>query len=436
MIKAHLTLLAQLVAADTRTHAEIVAAWNDQARELREDTALSDRQFDRWLAGDVQGLPRAAACRVSEHFFGTSMAELLGPPVDEAQLVGATDPAFSGTLTELRTRVMNSADESSGHAASAARYVDPVMIEDLQDRVRTAAREYAQRSPVDAFAGALRIRDSSYGQLDRTGQPQQEQDLYLVASQICSLLAVSTFDLGYGDAAHQHARAAHVYGRLAGHPTAQAFALAVQCTLAFWSGQPTRGIAYAQAGLDLRPQGTVAVRLHAVAARCWAIKGDRDAAEPSLRAAEEARGGLDPMCDEIGGEFGFSPARSALSAGATFLALGDGRAAATAAQEALSLFAAADPADRWIGGESGARADLIAAHVIGGDLDQAEQQIVTLMDLAPEFRTQRLLQRIRQLQREITARRLHRDPRGDRIATALEAFVVDSLPRALPPAAG
>ena len=327
---------------------------------------------------------------------------------------------------------MQTADESGQHAELAARYVHPTMIENLQDLVRAAACDYAYTPPLDAFRGALSLRDRIYRQLDLTGHPQQQTDLFLAASQTCSLLAVATFDLGYANPAQQHARSALTYGQLAGDTTAQAFAHAVRCTLAFWSGQPTRGIEHAQAGLQLRSSGTAAVRLHAVAARCSALRGDRTAAVEHMRAAEDARGGSDPMCDEIGGEFGFSPARTALSAGASYLALDDGIEAARHASKALELFATADAQERWISGESGARTDLVTAHVLGKQLDQAAHHAELLIALPSAHRTERLIVRVQRLQTELTRRGLARDPRAMQISAALEEFVVDSLPRALP----
>jgi hypothetical protein len=245
--------------------------------------------------------------------------------------------------------------------------------------------------------------------------------------------AGATFDLGYPQEAVTQARVAHTYGRLVGNASAQAYALAIQCTLAFWAGQPTRGLDYAEEGLRIRSQGTVAVRLHSVAARCWGLRGDLDQARVHLTAAGNARGGpIDDICDEVGGEFGFSPARTAFSAGATYLALEDGSAAAAEASQALTLYKSASPQDRWVGGEFGARADLVAAHVLSDSLEQAERDAVPLLELPPDHRTERLVLRARHLQHELADRRFRGSAEAARLSSAIEGFIYDSARRALP----
>jgi hypothetical protein len=74
------TRLAQLLAGRHQTREEVVAAFDDRARQLREPATLSLRQLDRWLTGTVAGLPRPTACRVAESLWGEPISRLLGPP--------------------------------------------------------------------------------------------------------------------------------------------------------------------------------------------------------------------------------------------------------------------------------------------------------------------------------------------------------------------
>lgn len=431
MAKRHRTLLAQLVAESPDSQQEIVKAWNSLAGNMREDVTLSYRQFARWLVRDLRKMPSAAACRVSARFWRRSMEELLGPPPEPTTATAVTDD--QGAAIDIGTLVMTTAHESGDHAASVAQYVDPNAIDILADEIAASARAYAGTSPASSFTRLLRARDLAYDLLDRTKQPDQEKRVYLLASQASSLLAGATFDLGYPLEAVTHARVAHTYGRLVGHPSAQAYALAIQCTLAFWAGQPTRGLDYAEKGLRLRSHGTVAVRLHSVAARCWGLRGDLEQAREHLTDARNARGGpIDEICDEVGGEFGFSPARTAFCAGATYLALGDGAAAAAEASQALTLYREAVPEDRWVGGEFGARADLVAAYVMSDVINQAETEAAPLLGLPPDHRTERLVLRARSLQHELADRRFRGNAGAARLGRELEGFIADSARRALP----
>jgi hypothetical protein len=428
----HRTLLAQLVAEGERSQAEVLAAWNRLAKSMKEKVSLSPRQFDRWLAGELDGMPRPAARRVSERFWERPIAKLLAPPstpeIADKQLSPPAAP-----VTDLRTLVMTAANESGDHAAENARFIDATSIEILRDQISQAARTYATTSTLSAFTNLLQIRNRAYLLLDRTGQPDQERELFLLSSQACALLAGATFDLGYPHEASLHARSAHTYARLIGHRTAQAFSLAIQSTLALWQGQPSRGLDYADEGLKILPEGTAAVRLNAVAARCWALRGDQEKAHDLLQAAHDSRSGpIDAMCDEIGGEFAFSEARTAFSAGATYLALEEGADAVEQASRALSLYKEAPPQDRWYGGEFGARADLVAAYVLAGDLDMAETELAPLMDMPVDRRTERLLQRAHRIQRDLCGHRFRGDDRAAQLSVEMEGFISDASRLALP----
>lgn len=425
-------LLACLVAADDRSQAEIVVAWNDLAVQMGETATLSSRQFDRWLAGQLTGLPHKAACRVSERLWSRRAVELFGPAPTTVIVDNRT--ALPEPLEKL---IMSSAHESSDHAAGVARYVDDTSIETLQESVVRAARSYAGLEPLQAYGDLLKLRGRAYMLLDRTGRPSQEQDLYLAISQICSLLAGAAFDLGVPQAAAEHARAAHTYGRLIGHNAAQAFANAIQATLALWSGQPSRGVQFTKDGLDLVRTGPAAVRLHAVAARCWALQADEDAVVKHLRQAEAARDGDgDGMCDEVRGEFDFSPARSAFSAGSAYLALGDGHRAAAEAGRALGLYEQAPSAERYYGALFGARADLVAAHVLTEQLEEAETTMQPMLELPVAHRTEGVVRRLRRLGHGLGHNRYATSPVARRVAGHIEEFMAEVPPRALPPGMG
>lgn len=434
MPKVYRTRLAVLVARDPRPHQAIVDDWNALAVHMKVRATLSLRQFRRWLKGDVgEDGPRGSSRVVSERFWGEPIEALLAEP---AATVPEQPTELTAPLTaasDLRTIVVSAAHDASDHSARVATYIDPESIETVHERTVGLARSYATTSPLEMFAQLKTLRDSTHMLLDRTGAPEQQKDLYLALSQVSSLLAAVSFDLGVPEAAAEQARAAHTYGRLISHPSAQAFALAIRCTLAFWGGEPVRGARLAAQGLELRAEGAAAVRLHAVSARCFALMGDAAATEDAITAAEDARAGSDEMCDALGGEFLFAPARSALCAGASWLALQDGEAAAREARRSLDLYRDTPPEQRWYGGVHGARADLVAAQIYAGELNDASRQMQELLDAPAEVRTSRLVQRARKVQALAGAPRF----RGDTTARALigqaEAFVADaSAVRALP----
>lgn len=74
------TVLAEMVANDERTHAEIVLGFEALAKSSGENATLSVRTLHRWMAGNVATRPRAGARRVARVYWGRPMEELLKAP--------------------------------------------------------------------------------------------------------------------------------------------------------------------------------------------------------------------------------------------------------------------------------------------------------------------------------------------------------------------
>src|SRR5438067_2009485 len=82
------TLLQRLMSERHLTREHALEALDRRARDMGvRDFALSLRQLDRWLAGDLATLPRPSLCRVVEMEFGYPVERLLAVGGD---LVGAT----------------------------------------------------------------------------------------------------------------------------------------------------------------------------------------------------------------------------------------------------------------------------------------------------------------------------------------------------------
>jgi hypothetical protein len=435
-MSVHRTTLALIVARSGRSHEDHVRELSSLGRRAGEGATFSIRQFDRWLAGTIKTLPRSATVKILERYYQRSVEDLFGPPGRTSEQPAALPQALQPVQQGLEVMAVMAAHESSEHAALAAVQIDESSIQDLQQRLLEAARRYAATPPIYMFVELVRLRDQANRLLERTRIPRQTSDLYVVAGQCCALLAGVDLDLGYRDAAAEQARAAHTYGKIADHASLSAFALALQSTVAFWSGQPRRAVHLAAEGLELRSSGTAGVRLRAVAARGWALLGEAEQTYAALAAADEARAdaGDDEMLDGIGGEFGFPPARLALCSAAAYLALEDGEKAAAAARNALESFAVSPPHERWIGGEYGARLDLVAATVIEGDWSQAADAMEPVMALPGEQHTERLTQRVRALRATASRPGLRSVRSARHLSEMAEDFIADSGPQPLPPA--
>ncbi|WP_328392042.1 hypothetical protein [Nocardia sp. NBC_00416] len=326
---------------------------------------------------------------------------------------------------------MSAAHKSVNHAIEAASALDPSALEHLHAAAGKAATAYYVTPPLELLNDLVALRDTVYDQLDRTHKPLQQAALYLLAGQVCGLLSSVSWDLGLVEPAEEQARAAYTYGCIIDHPSLQAWARALQVTLAFWSGFPRRANRIAEAALDTAPAGTARARLHSVNARALSMLGARGEVHTELEsaAAELDRAGHDEFLDEVGGELAFDRARRALCAGAAYVALGDGEQAEQAALQAVDLFATIPPAQRWGAGALGAHVDLGAARTLRDDLAGAQEALRPVFELPPARRTEAIALRLHALARALGNSRYRGATEALQLGAAIEDFTSISLSR-------
>jgi hypothetical protein len=139
-------------------------------------------------------------------------------------------------------------------------------------------------------------------------------------------------------------------------------------------------------------------------------------------SAEAGDGARDDLHDGVGGEFGFSDERLAMSNGTTCLLLGDGPRAETAAQQALDLVSTKPPAARSLPVAAGAAADLAAARLLRGDLDGAADALTGVWSVPSEKRATGLLDRARRVRHSLTGPQFRDASLADEVGERLEDF--------------
>jgi tetratricopeptide (TPR) repeat protein len=260
-------------------------------------------------------------------------------------------------------------------------------------------------------------------------------ELYLVAGQICALMSVASFDLAAWPAAIEQAHAAAAYAELAGHPALEAWASGMQALTAYWCGRAREAVSLADAALAIAPDGTARARLYSISARAWSHLGAAASTREALALADQERdsigqAGDDELHDVIGGEFGWGPARQAMSSASALLLIGDSSGAADRAREAIRL-GTQDHAGKLVGMR--AQADLACAELAQGELDAADEALRPVWELAPEHG---LVERLCGVAGVLTRSPFAGAAGAAALAERIETFAADSAPRSLPPGSG
>jgi hypothetical protein len=439
--RAPRTLLEQLIRDSDHTLEEVCAQFDKAAREADTGATLSVRQLQRWMAGEVDSA-RPPARRVAARLWAKPFHTLLGPPENGLDTRVPLSPVVDETLTGApygrnRHEVAATAvaHESMQHAVAVSGSVDLVTIEQVQAEAWRLARAYTAMTPMAVLGEARRARDLTYLLLDQTRRPNQTRDLYLVAGQLCGLMAAASFDLAAWDATAEQARAAYLYGELIDHPGLRAWTRGHQALLAYWTGRPQHAVTLAKAGLTEAPTGSPRARLHGIVARAWSHVGNQTETRAAIAAADDAREGPqghDDLHDEVAGEFGWGPSRHSACIGSALVQIGDGHGAADRIATALALH----PTDQH-GGLLAERAhcDLANAELLRRDLDAASHALEPVWQLPAPNRSEGVTGRLIKAERMLVNKQWQRDRQAAGIREQIVLFNAQASARALPAAA-
>ncbi|MGH8903966.1 MAG: hypothetical protein ACRDYA_20385 [Egibacteraceae bacterium] len=428
-------------------YSQFRTAFTRTARELRlGDHDVGRRQYERWLAGQLRGLPRPAACDVLEALFGEPVEQLFmvecdlpNEPVagyaaadtplitDRVGLGGvgskpsaspADVPASRCPSQGVREMMMAAAEQSRHKAAQADAILGSYTMEQLEADVVQLARDYMRRPPIALFIDAVRTRDQVFACLDEARRPDQIKDLSFLAGILSGLLSQICIDFGQWRPGADHARAAWTYANTIGHSGLAGWARGMQATVAFWDRRPKEAVLAIRRGTEHVSAGPLAVRLYSLAARAWSHGGNVDRTVRAVRAAEDTRGGSDmddELHDSVGGLFRWDTARQEMCAVDAYLQLVDLRQrdldqmqlrwltdqVVLHGQRALAASLTAAPGARSATLETSMRLDVATAYTLLGDERRVQETLAGIFDLPADRHTYPLLYRLGRLRAEL-----------------------------------
>lgn|GEM_PF-2097492 len=304
----------------------------------------------------------------------------------------------------IREEVVVAAEEPAQFRRwSAATNVD----DDVLDLMTADIAELARREQVDPpavlFSSLLSARDDVFTLIAGRQPPRHTVSLYKIDGQLCGLLLVVPFDLGYPHAAGTHARTALHCAEVSGYTPVRAFVRYVQSNIAYWDGRYDEAAALVESALPDATSGTALLRLASQQARINAAR--RQPGEVSRALALAATASPERTPDEPG-VLGFDAGTAALLASEAHYALGGTDhldAAVDLAHTAVNeLTAEAQPKVKYI---TAARFDLALAHLARGDLDAVSEHLApVLRSTRAEYRTVPGISRARSLHTLLTQR--------------------------------
>lgn len=303
-------------------------------------------------------------------------------------------------------------------------------VERYATQVRQLSRDFEYAPPLPLLLETRRLRDRVASQLRGHQRLDQARDLYLIAAQVCGLLAWMSGDLGSYRAADMHAWAAWMCAEQAGHDGARAWVRATQAKLAYWDGRYSESAQLAEDGLRYECTDTAHAFLALFRARALASAGRRDEAGQALTQAETERERA-AGSDLVGGVWGLTPGRYHGVAASVRMLLDKPAQALAEASQAVALSESAPAAERHIYSEMLARIDQAEAHLRLPDLDAASAALRPVLDLHPDSRIDPVTQRLRRLGPVLAAPGIAGSREASELQEEIETYCGEAIPRQL-----
>ncbi|MEU9774833.1 hypothetical protein [Streptomyces sp. NPDC047968] len=300
--------------------------------------------------------------------------------------------------------LMTARDAASHSGEAAALRLDELTLDQLHDDLVKLSRAYGRKAPGEVFQEAHNLLQQAQVSLERTRAPEQHTRLYYAAAQASALLAAVSFDLGALAPAVSFARSAAQYGKTIGHGPVQAYTYGMLAFMAFWDGRPSESVRLAKTAQQFGGLGdTARRRLYAIEARAHGhLRNDDQARRAIVAALEQTGSHRDELHDDIGGEFGFDTARTAMSHATTCLLLRDAGGAEEFAARALALLGDRPEDEAPIVVSGPAAIDLARARLMRREVEGAQEALAPVFRVPPGWRGSGMMERMTAARIELT----------------------------------
>ncbi|MGX1677393.1 tetratricopeptide repeat protein [Streptomyces althioticus] len=293
------TLLRQLLEErHLTTYTAFEVQFSRAARSLAKEAgdprlasvAVSSRQFDRWLSGELKQLPRPDTCRILEELLGRAARDLFAstsafPPTAPEPLPADVPPSPQAGPTAH--------DDDPAEIVARARQlacgnVDQTTLSFLASRIEVITERYEKDGPDGLWGQTKSLRSMGHTLLAGQQPPSARRELFRVTARAGGLLGYMAVNTGAFPLAEAYCTEALELSRAIGDLDTEMWACGTQSFAAYYAGRYDEADARATAAVDRAPNHPQAIRLLVNGrARALGKLGDRNQAERAIGRALE-----------------------------------------------------------------------------------------------------------------------------------------------------
>jgi hypothetical protein len=275
-------------------------------------------------------------------------------------------------------------------------------IEQYANQARQLARDFGFAVPLlSLLLETRRLRDQVTAGLRGHQRLGHARDLYLLATQVCGLLAWQSGDMGNYRAADTHAWTAWMCAEQAGDDGARVWVRVTQAKLAYWAGRFGDSLALAEDGLRYESADSARVFLALFRARVLARVARRERASDALARSDTERSDVTGP-DLLGGTWGMTEVRYHGLAAHTLLLLDASERALAETAQVITLSETTLTGERHLFSWAHAHVDPAQAHLQQRDLDAASASLQPVVDMSAAGRIDPFIQHLGQMRQMFT----------------------------------
>ena len=396
--------------------------WSQKVTAIRLRDAADERT--RALLPAIDSIQRYVRdYEAGNHFPGDLYAELY------CRAFGLAREVLFGTTSGIAAHGTSSDQFPSEHDAhSLTSWIGSTntsdgAISDIAQSVFQLAEAHTTSSPAQMLLNVVRLHRQIQELLAGGKQRlRQTSDLYRVNADLLAHAALLLGDLNRDEAGAGHGSAAKVYAEEAG--ANQAIALSVQAKTERWRSRFAEAADLARHGFECSPQTPIRILLASQEANAAALLGDMRRAREALNRAEDASDG--PIAADSGLSAWSCPrSRQALFALSVAIRSGDPDAALRAAEKADSAWDSGDA--RVAGTWAQVRLGVGIAHIMKGDLAGAQEELIPVLTLSPEFRMATITGYTSDMEKRLRQRRFRNDAIAKEMIEQIQEFNSSAL---------
>jgi transcriptional regulator with XRE-family HTH domain len=332
-------------------------------------------------------------------------------------------PGFVADSPDLLMAVIAEESLDFGEWADTSNTGDAT-LEHYAAQARQLASVYQHAAPYPLLMQTRWLRDRVFAKLKGHQRPGQTRELYLIAAQVCGLLAWMSGDMSFCRNAEAHAWTGWVCAEHADHDGARTWIRATQSKLAYWDGRFVESAELAEDGLQYQCPDSGQVMAALFRGRALARLGRDHEAQDAL---DRAQAGLERAeDDDIGGLWSVIPARYHSLASNIQMWRRDPAQVLAETAQALEQFEMADSRERNYGAETHTRIDQALAHLSLHDLDGADAALRPVLELSAENRYEPITQHLEQARQSLAQPPFRDAVRAQQLQEEIEVYCQES----------